>query len=61
MSARDHLALRLCQDASGHFFYQGRNKDMIRRRGQNISAWEVEEILRTCPGIADVAALAHPS
>jgi carnitine-CoA ligase len=49
------------RDASGHFFYQGRNKDMIRRRGQNISAWEVEEILRSCPGIADVAAVAQPS
>jgi crotonobetaine/carnitine-CoA ligase len=49
------------RDASGFYFYQGRNKDVIRRRGQNISAWEVEEFLRTHPGVSDVAALAHPS
>ena len=49
------------RDADGYFFYQGRNKDVIRRRGQNISAWEIEEILRTHPGVSDVAALAHPS
>ena len=48
-------------DETGHYFYQGRNKDMIRRRGQNISAWEVEEILRSCPGVGDVAALAKAS
>jgi crotonobetaine/carnitine-CoA ligase len=48
-------------DESGHYFYQGRIKDVIRRRGQNISAWEVEEILRAHPGVADVAALAEPS
>ena len=30
------------KDADGYYFYQGRNKDVIRRRGQNISAWEVE-------------------
>ena len=48
-------------DASGHYFYVGRNKDVIRRRGQNISAWEVEEILRTHPDVADVAALSQPS
>lgn len=49
------------RDAAGHYFYQGRNKDVIRRRGQNISAWEVEEFLRTHPGVSDVAALAHPA
>ena len=48
------------RDETGYYFYQGRNKDVIRRRGQNISAWEVEEILRTHPGVADVAALAQP-
>jgi carnitine-CoA ligase len=48
-------------DADGFFYYQGRSKDMIRRRGQNISAWEVEQILLEHPDVADVAALAHPS
>ena len=34
---------------TGFYFYQGRNKDVIRRRGQNISAWEVEQILLSHP------------
>jgi crotonobetaine/carnitine-CoA ligase len=49
------------RDERGFFFYQGRNKDVIRRRGQNISGWEVEQILLTHPEVADVAALAEPS
>jgi carnitine-CoA ligase len=49
------------KDADGFYFYQGRNKDVIRRRGQNISAWEVEQILLTHPEVIDVAALAQPS
>jgi carnitine-CoA ligase len=49
------------KDANGYYFYQGRNKDVIRRRGQNISAWEVEQILLTHPDVADAAALAQPS
>lgn len=49
------------RDERGYYFYQGRNKDVIRRRGQNISAWEVEEILRSHPGVVEAAALARPS
>jgi carnitine-CoA ligase len=48
-------------DANGFYFYQGRNKDVIRRRGQNISAWEVEQILLTHPDVSEAAALAQPS
>lgn len=49
------------RDDQGFFFYQGRNKDVIRRRGQNISGWEVEQILLTHPDIGGAAALAQPS
>jgi crotonobetaine/carnitine-CoA ligase len=49
------------RDDRGYYYYQGRSKDVIRRRGQNISAWEVEEILRAHESIAEVAALARPS
>jgi crotonobetaine/carnitine-CoA ligase len=48
-------------DANGFYFYQGRNKDVIRRRGQNISAWEVEQILLTHPNVLEAVALAQPS
>ncbi len=49
------------RDERGFYFYQGRNKDVIRRRGQNISGWEVEQILLSHPDVGDAAALAFPS
>jgi carnitine-CoA ligase len=48
-------------DERGYYFYKGRIKDMIRRRGQNISAWEVEQIILEHAGVGEVAALAQPS
>ena len=42
-------------DADGYVWYTDRIKDAIRRRGENISAFEVEEVMRTHPAIADVA------
>lgn len=52
------LAVR---DDRGFYFYKGRLKDMIRRRGQNISAWEVEQIILEYTGVGEVAAVAYPS
>jgi crotonobetaine/carnitine-CoA ligase len=48
-------------DEDGFLYVKGRTKDMIRRRGENISAWELEEQLRACPLIANCAVLAIPS
>lgn len=42
-------------DEDGYLWYTDRIKDAIRRRGENISAFEVEEVMRTYPAIADVA------
>ncbi len=42
-------------DEDGYVWYTDRIKDAIRRRGENISAFEVEEVMRTYPAIADVA------
>jgi crotonobetaine/carnitine-CoA ligase len=42
-------------DADGYVWYTDRIKDAIRRRGENISAFEVEEVIRTHPHVADVA------
>jgi crotonobetaine/carnitine-CoA ligase len=36
-------------------------KDAIRRRGENISAWEVEQVLDSHPDIASSAAIPVPS
>jgi crotonobetaine/carnitine-CoA ligase len=37
-----HTGDLLRRDADGHFYFVGRAKDVIRRRGENISAYEVE-------------------
>jgi crotonobetaine/carnitine-CoA ligase len=48
-------------DDDKYMFFQGRKKDAIRRRGENVSAYEVEEVLRTLDGIADCAVVGVPS
>jgi crotonobetaine/carnitine-CoA ligase len=48
-------------DAEGHLFFEGRKKDAIRRRGENISAWEIEEVLHDHPAIAEAVAIGVPS
>ena len=39
----------------GNVFYQERDKDLLKVGGENVSAKEVEDVCRQCPGIADVA------
>jgi len=48
-------------DDDGYFFYEGRSSDSIRRRGENISAFEVEEIAVGHPDVVEVAAVGVPS
>jgi crotonobetaine/carnitine-CoA ligase len=48
-------------DEEGNIFFVGRKKDSIRRRGENISAFEVENVLASMPGIQEAAVLAWPS
>ena len=48
-------------DADGYLFYVGRLKDSIRRRGENVSAWEVEVALGRHPAVLEAAALGVPS
>jgi carnitine-CoA ligase len=42
-------------DKNGYFYFVDRKKDYLRRRGENISSFEVETGLRAHPDIADVA------
>jgi cyclohexanecarboxylate-CoA ligase len=44
----------------GHLRLTGRLKDVIIRKGENISAREVEEVLLTHPSIGDVAVIGLP-
>jgi carnitine-CoA ligase len=48
-------------DADGDLFFMGRVKDSIRVRGENISAFEVEEVISAVEGVLEVAAIAVPS
>ncbi|MES2529405.1 MAG: AMP-binding protein [Pseudomonadota bacterium] len=48
-------------DASGLLTFVDRIKDCIRRRGENISATEVEMLVGRIEGVAEVAAYAVPS
>ncbi len=45
-------------DEDGYFWFLDRTKDAIRRRGENISAYEVEKAILTHPGVQDVAVFA---
>jgi 2,3-dihydroxybenzoate-AMP ligase len=45
---------------SGNLVVEGRDKDMINRGGEKISAEEVENLIYRLPGVAQVAAVAKP-
>jgi acyl-CoA synthetase (AMP-forming)/AMP-acid ligase II len=44
-------------DEQGWFFFLGRGKDVIRKKGENISALEVETVLNAAPGVAEAAVI----
>ena len=48
------------QDEDGYVTITGRLKDIIIRKGENISAKEVEDLLFTHPKVADVAVIGLP-
>jgi crotonobetaine/carnitine-CoA ligase len=48
-------------DADGNFYYADRKKDAMRRRGENISSFEVEQALLRHPDVIEVAAIGVPS
>ncbi|TVL93710.1 AMP-binding protein [Streptomyces sp. SAJ15] len=47
--------------ADGHLVLTGRAKDVIIRKGENISAKEIEHLLYTHPGVQDVAVIGLPA
>ena len=48
-------------DQDGFLYFVDRKKDVIRRRGENISSQEVEDVLKRHPGVLDCAVIAVPS
>jgi crotonobetaine/carnitine-CoA ligase len=48
-------------DAAGSFYLVGRKKDSLRRRGENVSAWEVERVVSLHPDVEECAVIGVPS
>src|SRR3990172_13129926 len=44
-------------DPRGRLWFVDRIKDCIRRRGENISSYEVEQVLNAHPGVAESAVI----
>ncbi|MFD3588079.1 AMP-binding protein [Streptomyces sp. NPDC058683] len=56
-----HTGDRVVREPDGWFRFVDRIKDVIRRRGENVSSQEVESAVRTHPAVADAAAFPVPS
>ncbi|MBY4403007.1 ATP-dependent acyl-CoA ligase [Rhodococcoides fascians] len=56
-----HTGDRVVREPDGWFRFVDRMKDVIRRRGENISSFEVEQIIGSHPAVETVAAYPVPS
>jgi crotonobetaine/carnitine-CoA ligase len=48
-------------DADGRFFFADRMKDALRRRGENVSSFEVERVINEYPGVFESAVVGVPA
>jgi crotonobetaine/carnitine-CoA ligase len=55
-----HTADVLRRDDDGNFYFHDRLKDAVRRRGENISSYEVELEVAAHPGVQEAACVAVP-
>ena len=56
-----HTGDRGRMDEDGYFYFIDRKKDVVRRKGENISSYEVERIINKHPAIRDTAIIGVPS
>jgi crotonobetaine/carnitine-CoA ligase len=56
-----HTGDAFTYDADGNYFFVDRTKDCIRRRGENISSFEVEAEVNAYPDVAESAAIGVPT
>ena len=56
-----HTGDYLRVDADGFYFFDGRKKERIRSRGENISAYEVEAIVMQQADVVECAVVAYPA
>src|ERR671917_448214 len=48
-------------DEEGYHYFRDRVKDVIRRRGENISSFSIESVVNTHPSVGESAAIAVPA
>ncbi len=56
-----HSGDALRRDEAGWYYFVDRYKDAIRRRGENISSYEVEQAVLGHPSVAECAVIAVPA
>ena len=56
-----HTGDGLRRDIDGWYYFVDRLKDALRRRGENISSYEVEQAILPHPDVAEVAVVAVPA
>ena len=56
-----HTGDGFTRDVEGNYFFVDRIKDAIRRRGENISSFEVESVVNEHPAVAESAVIGVPS
>ncbi len=49
------------RDDEGYFYFVDRKKDYVRRRGENVSSFEVEKMINTHPSVLESAIVGLPS
>ncbi|GAB92057.1 AMP-binding protein [Gordonia rhizosphera] len=56
-----HTGDALRRDADGWFYFVDRYKDALRRRGENISSYEVEQVVLAHPAVVECAVIGVPA
>lgn len=56
-----HSGDLLAQDERGAYHFRERKKDSIRKAGENVASFEVEQVIAAFPGVDQVAVFAVPS
>lgn len=56
-----HTGDRARMDEGGYFYFVDRKKDVIRRRGEKISSYEIERVINTHPKVHESAMVGVPS
>lgn len=58
---REHTGDYMYQDDKGFLYFVGRKTDSMRRRGENVSAYEVEKVILKNPKVQECAVYGVPS